>query len=273
MPTHAATSTPRSPLLKLIGRAGRPAEGAWERLDIDRVSEATFEPSLVADLPEPARRWLTHAIAPGTPLAQSVLLEMHGHIRIGCWLPFRAVQLHSPPNGYVWAARATFGPIPIIGYDRYADGDAEMHWRLFGRLPVVNASGPDLDRAAAGRAAIDALFVPTACLGPDVTWSEGSTSNSAIAEWRIGGHVLRPELTVAADGSLRSVTLPRWTQPKGEEWGDYPFGGLVEDEMDFDGIRIPTRVQVGYFFGTDRWAKGEFFRARITSARYKKPTT
>jgi hypothetical protein len=233
-----------------------------------RASEATFEPSLVADLPEPARRWLTHAIAPGTPLWRSVLLEMHGHIRIGRWLPFRAVQLQSVPNGYVWAARATFGPIPIVGYDRYADGDAEMRWGIFGRLPVVNASGPDLDRAAAGRAAIDALFVPTACFGPHVMWSEGSTTDCAVAHWRIDSHVLRAELKVAADGSLRSVTMPRWARPKGEEWGDYPFGGLVEDEVEFGGIRIPTRMQVGYFFGTGRWAKGEFFRAKITTAKY-----
>jgi hypothetical protein len=263
-----AATSPSSPLVKLIGRSGRPAEAAWEGLAAFSAPEATFEPSLVANLPEPARRWLTHAIAPGTPLSRTVFLEMHGHIRIGGWLPFRAVQLQSLPHGYVWAAKATFGPIPIIGYDRYVEGDAEMHWGVFGRLPLVNASGPDLDRAAAGRAAIDALFVPTACFGPDVMWSEGSTSDSAVAEWRIGRHVLRPELTVAADGSLQSVTMPRWARRKGEEWGDYPFGGHVDHEVDFGGIRIPTRIQVGYFFGTDRWAKGEFFRAKITTAKY-----
>ena len=263
-----ATTAENSPLLHLVGRAGRPAQAAWDHLAAGPAPEAIFEPSLVDDLPEPARRWLTHAIAPGTPLSQRVLLEMHGHIRIGRWLPFRAVQLHCPPIGYVWAARATFGPIPIIGYDRFVDDDAEMHWGLFGRLPVVNASGPDLDRAAAGRAAIDALFVPTACLGSDVTWHEGSTPDSAVAEWRIGGHVLRPEVTVAPDGSVRSVTMPRWAQPKGEEWDDYPFGGVVGDEVAFGGMRIPTTMKVGYFFGTDRWAKGEFFRATITFATY-----
>jgi len=266
MVTMAAAES--TPLLDLIGRSGRPAEPAWDHLAAGPASGAIFEPGLVDDLPESARRWLMHAIAPGTPLSQRVLLEMHGHIRIRRWLPFRAVQLHCPPKGYVWAARATFGPISIVGFDSFAEGDAEMHWGIFGRLPVVDASGPDLDRAAAGRAAIDALFVPTACLGPDVKWYEGSTPDSAVAEWRIGGHVLRPEVTVSPDGSLRSVTMPRWAQPKGEEWGDRPFGGKVGDEVAFGGIRIPTTVRVGYFFGTDRWAQGEFFRATITSATY-----
>jgi hypothetical protein len=257
-----------SPLLGLIGRAGRPAAPAWQRLTEGRPSDVTFDPDMVADLPEPARRWLNHAIAPGTPLWQRVALEMHGHIRIKRWLPFRAVQLHAPPRGYVWAARATFGPIPIIGYDRYVDGDGEMHWGLFGRVPLVVATGPDLDRAAAGRAAIDALFVPTACFGSDVIWTDGSTPDSAVAEWHIGGHVLRPELTFAADGSLRSVVMPRWTKPRGEDWGEVPFGGILDQEVDFGGVRIPTRARVGYHFGTDRWAKGEFFRASITSATY-----
>lgn len=119
---------------------------------------------MAAGFPEPARRWLAHATAPGAELARAVILEMEGPIRIGRWLRFRAVQVHAPPEGYVWAARAKLGPLSISGFDRYADQAGEMHWRLFGHLPVMNASGPDLDHSAAGRVALDALFVPSAFL-------------------------------------------------------------------------------------------------------------
>jgi hypothetical protein len=94
------------------------------------------------------------------------------------------------------------------------------------------------------------------------------TRDSAVAEWRIGGHVLMPEITVDADGSLPTVTMSRWAQPKGEEWGNYPFGGSLEAESVFEGTRVTTRAQVGYFFGSDRWEKGEFFRATIMSTTY-----
>jgi hypothetical protein len=258
----------QSPMIDLIGRAGRPALATWQNLQPDRPLTQRFDTSMVADLPEPARRWLTHAISPGTPLWQSVVLHMHGHIHIAAWMPFTAVQLHTPPDGYVWAARATAGPIPIIGYDRYAGDDGEMHWALFGRIPVMRASGADLIRAAAGRAAIDAIFVPTACIGPNVIWSEGHTRDTVVAEWHIGGFVQRCELTVAVDGSLLKVTMARWAQPKGEEWGEYPFGGLLEGEVEFAGVRVPKRARVGYFIDSDRWDKGEFFRAEITSAEY-----
>jgi hypothetical protein len=161
-----------------------------------------------------------------------------------------------------------WGLIPLSGYDRYLDGEAEMRWSFFGRVPVKTVSGDDLARAAGGRAVIDAIFVPTAWAGPDVTWREGSTPDSAIAEWHIDNLVLRPEITVANDGSLVSVTIDRWSRPRGKKWGDCPFGGFVGDELDFDGIRIPTTMRVGYFFGTERWPKDESYRATITSANF-----
>src|SRR5216117_727143 len=46
-----------------------------------------------ANLPEPAGRYLTHAIAPRTPLASAVRLRMHGEIKLKSWLPFTAEQI------------------------------------------------------------------------------------------------------------------------------------------------------------------------------------
>ncbi len=146
---------------------------------------------------------------------------MEGHIRLGRWLPFRAVQLHAPPDGYVWAARARLGPLRISGFDRFADDTGEMRWRLLGHVPVVNATGPDLDRSAAGRVALDAMLVPTAFLNPLVNWSDGPRLNSATAEWTVGAR-----------------------------------------------IKLPAQMRAGWFFDTDHWAEGEFFRAQITKARF-----
>lgn len=254
--------------IQVVGRGARPSMEVWNRLTHSVPPAGTFEPGMIAGLPEPARRWLSHAIAPGTPLHRVVLLEMEGQIRLGRWLPFRAVQVQAPPEGYVWAARTRLGPVSISGYDRYADGAGEMRWRLLGRIPVVSAAGPDLDRSAAGRVALDALFVPTAWLDPAVTWQLGDDENSAVAEWTVGGQTYRPRITVGPSGNIVAATMPRWAKPNGLAWGEYPCGGAMDEEEEFGGITIPTRMQVGYFFGTDRWAKGEFFRATITKATY-----
>jgi hypothetical protein len=129
-------------------------------------------------------RWLGHAIKPGPPLHRPVMLEMNGRIRLGGWLPFRAVQVHAPPDGHVSAVRARFGPLSISGFDRYDRTAGEMRWRLLGRVPLVTATGPDLDRSAAGRVALDALFIPAVWLSPHVTWREARTYGGGVEAGR-----------------------------------------------------------------------------------------
>jgi hypothetical protein len=69
-------------------------------------------------------------------------------------------------------------------------------------------------------------------------------------------------------GALTSATMPRWARARGVPWGEYPCGGIVSDEHDFDGIRVPTTMRVGHFPGEERWARGEFVRATITRATF-----
>jgi hypothetical protein len=193
---------------------------------------------------------------------------MEGHIRLGRWLSFQATQFQAPPEGYVWAARTRLGPLPISGYDSYGDGTGEMHWRLLGRVPVMSAASADVGSSAAGRVALDALFVPTTWLGADVTWHDGCDENTAVGEWTVGALKLCVELTVDPDGRLIAATMPRWGNPNREPWGEYPCGGILEGEADYGGIKIPTQMRAGWFFGTDRWGQGEFFRAAITNGTF-----
>lgn len=243
---------------------------AWESLSRPTVSAPGFDPAMTDSLPEPAHRWLTHVIAPGTPMARAAIVEMRGHIRLRGWIPFRAVQLQAPPAGFIWAARARWGPVWIGGYDRYGAAFGEMRWRLFGRIPVMSAAGPDIDRSAAARVALDALLVPTAWLQEAVTWRVGNDENTVVAEWHIDDQTLPVTLTVGPDGALRSLTVPRWAQPNGHSWGEYPCGGTLSDEQDFGGIKLSRTMRAGYFYGTDKWngPAGEFFRAEITQARF-----
>ena len=253
----------------IAGRAARPAVVTWERLLPPEPARAVFDPGDVAGLPEPAKRWLTHAITPGTPLARAAILEMEGRIRLQRWIPFRAVQLHVPSEGYVWAARARLGPLPICGFDRYAEGAGEMHWSILGRIPVMSAVGSDVTRSAAGRLALDAVFVPTAFLTPAVVWRENpGRSDWVFADWTVGNETHRLEIHVGLRGELLSVCTTRWANPNGRAWGLYPCGGTLGEEVDCGGITIPSVIRAGYFFGTDGWDEGEFFRARLTQATF-----
>lgn len=255
---------------ELAGRAGAPVLATWRELARTRPPRQAFDPASLSSLPEPARRWLTHAIAPGAPLAQAVVLAMEGRIRLKRWIPFSAVQAEDPAEGYVWAARARIGPISITGFDRYTGQSGEMRWRLFERLPLVSASGADVSRSAACRLALDAVFVPTTFASPAVDWHyDPGRPGVTVAVLRFGGEEQRLRLEVDAAGRLQSVIATRWSNPLGEQWNFHLFGGVLSQEATFEGITIPTVMHAGYFPGTDQWAEGEFFRARITGASYR----
>lgn len=49
-----------------------------------------------------------------------------------------------------------------------------------------------------------------------------------------------------------------------------PADASLEEEATFDGYTIPTRVRVGWYFGTDRFEpEGEFFRCTLDAAVFR----
>jgi uncharacterized protein DUF6544 len=249
-----------------VPAAARGVRRDWELLTSSDEPPEAFASSMVADLPEPARRWLTHAIAPGTPLWTSVVLTMRGEIRLGAWRPFRATQVLAPPHGFIWAATARFLGLPVTGFDRYSSGSGQMDWRLGGVVPVMTATGPDVTRSAAGRLAGEMALVPTTFRA--ATWTPGADDDRTVVTWRIDGQEESAEFQVDADGRLSGVTMQRWGNPNGAPFGRYPFGVTIEAERTFTGVTIGSVLRAGWWWGTERQSEGEFFRARITGAQF-----
>ncbi|MFC0037178.1 DUF6544 family protein [Actinomadura rayongensis] len=228
---------------------------------------AAFDPAMVAGLPDAARRWLLHAIAPGTPLATGARLRTRGAIRLGgAWRPFTAAQILRPPEGFVWSATARVAGLPVIGHDLYDAGAGEMRWRLLGAIPVLSASGPDVTRSAAGRLAGELVLDPAAALSPAVSF-EHVDDRRVRADVTIGGAAHPVTLTVAPDGALVSVTLPRWGNPDGA-YREHAFGAEFLAERTFGGFTVPSRARAGWWYGTDRWDEGEFFRFTLRHAAF-----
>ena len=219
----------------------------------------------MAGFAEPVRRYLTHAIAPGTPLWECVEVSMVGHIKIGSWRPFTATQVVAPRRGYIWAADARLFGIPVIGYDRLSGGTGEMRWRLLDLVPVVSTDGPDMARSAAGRLASEIVLIPTAFGG--ATWTAGDP-DTAVATFGAAEEQERVELHLAPDGQLRDVLMQRWGNPDGSAFARYPFGVSVDSELTHSGVTLPSDVRAGWWRGTDRQEAGEFFRAHLTRVTF-----
>jgi hypothetical protein len=208
----------------------------------------TFDPAATMGLPEPARRWLSHAIPPGTPLWSRAELTMHGQIKLGRWRPFTARQVLTPSGGYIWAATTRLAGLPVTGYDRLGSGSGEMHWRLLRLIPVLNESGSDVTRSAYGRLAGEIALTPTAYR--HATWSRGEYANTAVATWQFGDDTETAELRIARSGRLAEVRVNRWGNPGGAPFGRYPFGasgrGRIAVRRDHHPLGVPRGLVVGH---------------------------
>jgi hypothetical protein len=77
----------------------------------------------------------------------------------------------------------------------------------------------------------------------------------------------RPDVRFEIDpstGALRSVSLMRWGNVGQDHFGYIRFGGTIHAEERFGDLVLPSRVTVGWWFGTPRYAP--FFEATILSA-------
>jgi hypothetical protein len=142
---------------------------------------------------------------------------MRGHIKLGHWVPFHARQMLAPRYGFEWAARA--GGV-LTGFDRYVDGEGQMCWKLLGLLPVVRARGPDLTRSAAGRAAAEAIWLPTTLLPRfRIRWTALDDRHLA-ARCDVDAVEIQAHYSIDADGRLLSMVFDRWGDPeRSGTWG------------------------------------------------------
>jgi hypothetical protein len=232
-------------------------------------ADRRFDPTEIAHLPEPAQRYLAHAIAPEAPLAAAVRLRMHGTIRLKKrWHPFTAEQVIVRDRGMVWRARVKFAGTTIRGFDCFLDGEGRMRWKLAGVLPVMRAEGPDITRSSAGRFAAESVWLPSVFVSERVSW-EAEEPGIAHARFAIDEHDEDVALTLSG-GCLQSVALSRWGNPDGGDFRDVEFGAAVDQEATFDGYTIPARIRAGWYFGTDRFeSEGKFLHATIDSAVFR----
>lgn len=232
-----------------------------------------YDPAMLADQPEPVRRYFDAVIQPGTPLRSVVLLEMEGEIGLGTkdqpnYMPMRARQVLAPPKGLVWELEAGTAPMKITGSDGALGDQSWTRFWLAGTVPVARAYGPDHARAAFGRVVAEAAFWSPASLlpGPGVIWS-APDENTIAAVIEEGGFRQDLTLTLSDSGLPETVVIQRWTNANPEKiFQLQPFGGELSDFREVNGFLLPFHVEGGNFFGTNDYFP--FFKAKITSARF-----
>ncbi len=227
-----------------------------------------FDQSDLEGLPESAKRYLSHAIAPGTPLATAVRLKMHGEIKLKSWLPFKAEQVIRLDRGLLWQATVKMMGLPMTGYDMMIDGFGEMRWKYVGIIPVVHASGPDILKSANGRMRAECCWLPSAFLLGNPKW-RSATEEDVSVEFDLL-HVREVLSFGLGPEGIKEIKMRRWGSPASGEFQLMDFGGVIEEERTFGGYTIPTKLRIGWHYGSERFEQdGEFIRVQVDSAEFK----
>jgi hypothetical protein len=215
-------------------------------------------------LPEPVRRYLTHAVPSGEAGVPGVRLTMAGRIKVGIWLPFTATQ-QCDGKSFVWRASVGLGfARPLVVTDRYQDGRGSMSGKLLDRWTLFEQADGNVLRSAAGRTALEAVFAPRGLLpGRGYDWSAVSADH-IVARTEIPPEHVEVHLHLAGDGRLRSVVAQRWGEAGKGTHAYLPFGADVHEERRFGDLVIPSRLTAGWNYGTDSYSP--FFKATITGA-------
>ncbi len=260
-------------LLSLRWMDARADRAEWQRLLATQPTEpALFRPDMVADLPEPARRFFLFAIQPGTPLRTVAELTMEGEFSLGtrenpAYKTMRANQILAAPYGFVWKLTLP-GPIPISG----SDAATWTRFRILGLIPVARAGGTeDHARSAFGRYVAEAVFwTPAALLpGPGVSWA-AVDANTARVTVTHGAFTQSVVVAVGVDGRPNHVSFMRWSNANPEKvFRLQPFGGELSDFRNVDGFMLPFQADAGNHIGTEDWFP--FFKAKITAIRFPVP--
>jgi len=253
----------------------RALDGVWRSL-VSQVNTKppTFDPSLVANLPEPARRFFTATIEPGTPIRTVAEISMHGELSLGskedpAYLPMQACQLLAPPFGFYWHVNAGRGFMSFMGSDgSFANNSWTRFW-LAGLIPVARmGNNPDHAKSSFGRFMADSIFWVPAALLPSaaVTWSAIDTNTARVTVER---NALSQafDLTVDEAGRPTKIRFERWSDANvSKTYRRQPFGGYFYDFQNFDGYWLPTTIVAGNHFETDEYFP--FFKATVDAVRF-----
>jgi hypothetical protein len=198
---------------------------------------------MLADLPEPVRRYLRYTGVVGKPFPGIIRLRQTGQMRLGPgqpWVPLDAEEHYSvQPPGFVWAGTARLGPLPVArARDMYAEGTGRMLVKVASLWPVADASGEQMDQAAMMRYLSEMIWFPAAFLAGNISF-EPVDDFSARVTLTDHGRTAAGTLFFDLEGRVSDFVAERYRTADAsspETWST-PVTGYGE----FEGLRLPAR--------------------------------
>jgi hypothetical protein len=160
------------------------------------------------NLPAPVRAYLRASGAVGQPQVGALRATWRGRIRAGAsepWMSFRAEQLNvyeerAPTR--LFFMDATMKHLPIDVFHRFVGDAATFRVRLLSAFTMVDAKGPEMDRAETVTLFNDlCILAPSRLVDPAIRW-EAIDAHRARARYTRGKETIAAELVFDDAGEL-----------------------------------------------------------------------
>ncbi len=196
------------------------------------VTGAVAEADLAA-LPGPVAGYLRRSGAVGRPRVTAFAARVHGRIRGGRdkpWMAFTGEQVNTygPRPQRLFLMDATMFGLPVDVLHVYDASGATMRARVCSAVPIVDASGPDMERAETVTLFNDlCVLAPAALVDAPVCW-QTLDDRRVRATYTNGAETITAELVFNDEGDLvdfvsddrlraapdgRTFTPQRWSTP------------------------------------------------------------
>lgn len=223
----------------------------------DGIQSTKFPSENLNSLPEPVRKYLRRCIPDGQDTICIVRLRQTGSMCLSPeqeWKPFTAEQYFTvDPPAFIWRARLSFIPMVwVSARDKYLQGQGNMLIKILSMITVADAKSPKTKAGAFIRFAAEMMWFPTSLATADYLQWEAidATSARAIVKHDDVSTEFIFHFDEAGDVE-RLVCMDRYQgddDPQPTRWG-----GTVKQFQTFNGVRIPSELEVwwdqdsGYF--------------------------
>ena len=236
------------------------------------TEERLITAEMLAELPEPAQRYLNYTSVVGKPWIDTVYLKQTGRFRQGAdrpWMPLTAEEWYTTnPPSLLWKARFKMAGLPLLSAkDRYEAGHGHMFGKVAGLFTVFDMRGPELDQGTMIRYLNEIMWFPTAFLGDNIAW-QSVDDHSADTIFTDGGKSVSGRWFFDDEGRITNFRTKRYR----EIGGDFSLDEWSTPIIDYGsraGLNLPVRGQAVWHLpeGDLVYADLEITEAEYNAAR------
>lgn len=233
------------------------------------ITEADIE-----SLPYPVARWLKVSGVAGSEkvniawMSQNVKMKMKpGQEK---WSDATSEQLFGIADpSFVWTVRMKMLPfIELYGRDKFTGGKGEMLIKILSLIKVVDEKGVKMDEGSMQRYLAEMVWIPSAALSNYIRW-EAIDSLSSKAIMTCGDIAVSGTFFFNEQGEFVKFSTMRY-KGNDADAGRYEWVVNVQEHARFNGIKIPSKMEVSWMLDEGEWT---WLQMEITKILYNQVKT